>query len=68
MNGYLLESANEMNIINPYRFAGGGGPPSFDPDSISGLLVWLDADAITGPFHSERLGEADHARLGRRRV
>lgn len=32
-------------LLNPHRFAGGGGGGGFDPESISGLLLWLDADA-----------------------
>lgn len=31
-------------IINPYAFGGA----AFSPDDISGLVVWLKADAITG--------------------
>jgi len=36
-------------LINPYVFAaaGGGGGVS-TPDDVAGLILWLDADAITG--------------------
>lgn len=33
------------NLVNPYRFAGGGGP--FSPSDVSGLILWLDATDLT---------------------
>jgi hypothetical protein len=32
-------------IINPFSF--GAGAPPFSPDDITGLILWLEADAIT---------------------
>ena len=38
-------------IINPYQFGG-----AFSPDDISGLYLWLKADAITGLSNNDPVG------------
>jgi hypothetical protein len=35
------------HIINPHRYAAGGGGPAVFPDDIADLLYWLQADAGT---------------------
>lgn len=42
-------------IIDPYRYAAGGGGGGVAPTDLSGLQLWLKADAITGLSDNDQI-------------